>query len=251
MKSHNDNDFCYDNTKDKKGNSTMESQLHEHLKRQALYWLKDKMTDLCANEVKLFIRRKRLKADALGINLERKEARIIEVKVTKEDFKRDEVLHANYGYHALANYAYILTPVGLLQKEEIPIGYGLLEIDEYDVIKVIKRPVRNPKPQLKLDTLVKRTGRAATNAVLFQELSKETKDITKGAFSKKPKVHLISATCPSCKKRKQYLIKKEQETVPCIARGCKQDIPLNKARVHHITAYNEDFFAQMQALMTE
>ncbi|WP_332696181.1 hypothetical protein [Halalkalibacter lacteus] len=227
----------------------MESTIHKHLKTQSLYWLKDKMTDLCANEVKLFIKRKRFKADALGINLKRREARIIEVKATRADFLRDEVLHSEYGYHHIADYAYLMTPVGLLEKEEIPKSYGLLEIDEYDTITVRKKPVRNPKPLLSLDTLIKRTGRAATNAVLFQELSKERKDKTEGAFSKGASVQLISATCPTCKKRNKYLVKMNQSEVTCQVRSCKEDIPLTKARVHIITSYNETFFQALQSLM--
>lgn len=227
----------------------MESNMHEHIKKQALYWLKAKMTDLCANEVKLYIKRKKLKADALGINIKRKESRIIEVKVSRSDFLRDEALHASYGYHVIADYAYLMTPVGLIKNEEVPKGYGLLEIDEFDKITVKKNPVRNPKPLQTLDTLVKRTGRAATNALLFKDLSKETKDKTDGAFSKGAKVHLINATCPTCKKRKKYLVKTEQEEVQCVARGCKNMIPLGRARVHFITSYNEAFFEELQALM--
>ncbi|WP_096435686.1 hypothetical protein [Alteribacter populi] len=227
----------------------MESTLHEHLKLQSLYWLKGKVTDLCANEVKLFIRRKKLKADAVGINLKRNESRIIEVKVSRSDFLRDAVLHAPYGYHAIADYAYLMTPVGMISTEEIPKGYGLLEIDDYDKIIVKKNPTRNPKPVLKLDTLIKRTAQAATNAVLFKELSKETKDETKGAFSRNASVHLISATCPACKKRNKYLVGVDQEETPCKARKCQEMIPLHRARVHIITSYNEAFLKQLQSLM--
>ncbi|GAE36144.1 hypothetical protein [Halalkalibacter akibai] len=229
----------------------MESHIHKHLKKQSLYWLKEKMTDLCANEVKLFVRRKRLKADALGINIKRKEARIIEVKATRADFLRDEVLHANYGYHHIAHYAYIMTPPGLLATEEVPNGYGLLEIDEFDKIIVKKRPVRNPKPILTLDTLVKRTSQAATNALLFQELTKETKDVTEGEFAKGASVQLISATCPTCKKRRKYLVNVDQLEVQCRSRSCKTQIPLQKARMHVITKYNEAFFKQLTKLMSE
>ncbi|KHF39972.1 hypothetical protein [Halalkalibacter okhensis] len=229
----------------------MESKIHKHLKTQSLYWLKAKMTDLCANEVKLFVHRKRFKADALGINLKRKEARIIEVKATRADFLRDDVLHSDYGYHQIVDYAYLMTPVGLLSIEEIPKGYGLLEMDEYDNITVKKKPVRNPKPLLTLETLIKRTGRAATNAVLYQELSKETKDKTDGAFSRGAAIHLISATCPACKKRKKYLIQVNQDEVPCQARGCKNIIPLSKARTHIITSYNKNFYKQINSLMND
>ncbi|SDY95010.1 hypothetical protein SAMN05421736_104296 [Evansella caseinilytica] len=229
----------------------MESSLHEHLKRQALYWLKAKMTDLCANEVQLYIRRKKIIADALGINMTRKEARIIEVKVSRSDFLRDDVLAAPHGYHQLADYAYLMTPVGLISPEELPKGYGLLEIDEYDTIRVKRNPVRNRKPRLTLDTLIKRTGRAATNAVLFKELTKETKDLTDGIYSRGADVHLINATCPACKKRRKYLVHTDQETVVCKTRACKGLIPLKKARVHSVTSYNKTFYRQLKALMED
>ncbi|WP_227938237.1 hypothetical protein [Alkalihalobacillus deserti] len=229
----------------------MESYMHKHLKIQSLYWLKEKVTDLCANEVKLFYKRKRFKADALGINMKRKEARIIEVKATRADFLRDEVLHSDYGYHHIAHYAYIMTPKGLLSTEEVPKGYGLLEMDDYDKIKVKKNPLRNPNPLLTLDTLIKRTSRAATNALLFQQLTKETKDKTEGEFSKEATVQLISATCPTCKKRKKYLVKVDQLEVSCQVKKCKQTIPLTKARIHIITQYNETFLKQLTLLMDD
>ncbi|NEU32273.1 hypothetical protein GN156_16100 [bacterium LRH843] len=226
----------------------MESTIHKHLKKLSLYWLKEKMTDLCANEVKLYVKRNKMKADALGINMKRKEARIIEVKATRSDFLRDEILHSPLGYHTIADYAYLMTPEGLLSPGDIPKGYGWLEVDSYDTITVRRNPVRNPERTLTLETLIKRTGRAATNAVLFQELSKETKDVTGGSFSKDAKVQLISATCPSCKKRKKYLVKMDQQEVLCEARGCKNQIPLDRARKHVITAYNQDFIETLLTL---
>ncbi|MBM7096038.1 hypothetical protein JSY36_09750 [Bacillus sp. H-16] len=230
----------------------MESPLHEHLKKQALYWLKDKVVDLCASEVKLFVKRKKLKADALGINIRRQESRIIEVKVSRSDFLRDEVLRMPYGYHEIADYAYIMTPAGLLVPDEVPPGYGLLEIDEFDNVAVRKNPVRNPNPVVDLEILTKRTARAATNAVLFKELSKEQRDVTKGAFARNPKAHLVNATCPLCKKRHKYLIRAEgQETVNCKGRGCKHTIPLDKARVHIVTSYNERFYKDLHKIMED
>ncbi len=229
----------------------MESTLHKHLKSLSLYWLKEKMTDLCANEVKLYVRRKKLKADALGINLKRKEARIIEVKATRADFLRDKILHSEHGYYTIADYAYVMAPTGLINAAEIPKGYGLLEVDPFDNITVKRNPVRNPKRALTLETLIKRTGRAATNAVLFQELSRETKDVTKGLFAKEAKVQLINATCPACKKRHTYLVTVKQTEIRCIQSKCDKIIPLDHARKHIITSYNDAFFEQMKTLMLE
>ncbi|WP_062047021.1 MmcB family DNA repair protein [Bacillus sp. JCM 19034] len=229
----------------------MESHLHKHLKKESLYWLKEKMTDLCANEVKLFVRRKRVIADAVGINMKRKEVRIIEVKTSRQDFLRDETLYSEYGYHHLAHYCYLLTPENLLALEELPKGYGLLEIDEFDKITVKRKPTKNQKPFLKLETIIKRTGRAATNTLLYKELSYDTKDVTSGAFSKGATIFLISATCPQCKQRNKYLIEKGQQTVECLKKSCQQTIPLDKARVHTVTGYNQEFLRQILHLSTK
>ncbi len=223
----------------------MESNLHRHLKHQGLLWLKSKMTDLCAVEVKLYMQRRKRTADAVGINIKRKETRIIEVKATRQDFLRDEVLQGDYGYIAAAHYAYILTPEGLLSKEEIPAGYGLLEADDYDRIKVVKKPVKNSRPSLKLETLIKRTGRAATNAYLFQEESKLSKDETDGAFKQKPVAHLLRLTCPSCKKRRPYVTRPEEEIVRCTSRGCDTHIEIKKARPFRTASYNQKFLNEL------
>ncbi|SDN21256.1 hypothetical protein [Alkalicoccus daliensis] len=223
----------------------MESNTHQHLKHQALLWLKAKMTDLCATEVKFVVQRRKRTADAVGINMKRKEARIVEVKASRSDFLRDEVLQGELGYDAVAAYAYILTPAGLLKKEEVPERYGLLEIDEYDNIKVIKRPVKNKKPKLKLETLIKRTGRAATNAFLFQQESKLSRDKTNGAFEKKALAHLVRITCAQCKKRNSYVIAPDAEEITCAVKTCGHKIEVHKGRPFHVTSYNEDFLKQL------
>lgn len=227
----------------------MESTVHQHLKHQAVLWLKDKMTDLCAAEVKLSIQRRKRTADAVGINMKRKESRIIEVKATRQDFLRDDVLKSDFGYHAVSHYAYILTPEGLLNKNDIPAGYGLLEADRYDRITVVKRPVKNKKPALKLETLIKRTGRAATNAYLFQQESRLSKDETDGVFKKKPIAHLVRATCPECKKRRPYVLPVEAKAAVCTTPRCQTIIELSKARPFHTASYNQQFLNDLhQAL---
>jgi hypothetical protein len=150
----------------------MESLQHLHLKNLALYWLKQKTTDLVAAEVKLFVKRKKLIADAVGVNLKRKEVRFIEVKVSKQDLKRDVLLSdPSFGYHHLGTYAYIMSPLGVLEDADIPAGYGWLVVDENDVITVIKNPKKNTTPKLRFDTILKRTCRALTNCYLFKKLA--------------------------------------------------------------------------------
>ncbi|QKS71609.1 hypothetical protein FLK61_33530 [Paenalkalicoccus suaedae] len=223
----------------------MESALHKHLKHQGLLWLRQKTKDLCATEVKLVYRRKKLKADVMGIDVKQKQSRIIEVKASRSDFLRDEVLTADYGYHHLSTYSYLLTPVGLLKKEEIPTGYGLLEIDDYDRISVVKKPIKNVAPKLRLETLIKRAGRAATNAFVFQQESLQIKDPTEDYFAKDPVAHLVRATCPSCKQRHNYFIYHNQESVPCQKKSCSNPIDLTKARTHRVTSYNKHFYDQL------
>lgn len=147
----------------------MESQTHQELKELALYWLKGKVTDLVSNEVKLYVRRKKLIADAVGINLKKKEIRIIEVKVSKADLKRDVLLYDDrFAYNKIGHYAYIMSPIGVLDPEDIPTGYGHLEVHENGEIIVVKNPKKNNVTCLRFDTVLKRTIRALTNAYLYK-----------------------------------------------------------------------------------
>ncbi|PRO64809.1 MmcB family DNA repair protein [Alkalicoccus urumqiensis] len=222
----------------------MEKHTHQFLKKQAVYWLKKKMTDLCAAEVKLFIKRKKRTADAVGINMKRKEVRIIEVKTSRSDFLRDDVLFDKNGYHTACHYAYLLTPEGMLQKDELPAGYGLLEADISGEITVVRSPVKNKAASLKLETLIKRTGRAATNAYLFQEETRLSKDRTDNMYEKDPIAFLQRLTCQHCRKRDTYLSADGADTAVC--RFCSKEIAIKHARPYTISTYNEDFLETLQ-----
>ncbi|WP_156897364.1 MmcB family DNA repair protein [Alkalicoccus chagannorensis] len=226
----------------------MEQHQHQFLKMQALHWLKHKMTDLCAVEVKYSCRRKKRTADAVGISFRRREARIIEVKTSRQDYFRDDVIASPSGYAAVADYAYILTPAGMLKKEELPAGYGVMEADEYGKITIVKNPTRNKKPALKLDTLVRRTSRAATNAHLFQEENKLSKGHQETAYSRSPVIQMIRATCPSCRKRHPYVIHPGQNTVRCRGKSCKTEVELARARMTIVSQYNGTFIKEMNAI---
>ena len=224
----------------------MESQTHKHLKRVALLWLKGKVTDITAPEVKLFVKRKKLLADAVGLNVKRKEVRFIEVKTSKQDLKRDELLFDHhFSYAKLGNYAYIMSPMEVLNAEDIPAGYGWLEVDDNDEVFVRKNPVKNNKLGMQWDTILKRAGRAITNTFLFTETNKEQKDITDGLYSKKPKAQLISLTCLSCRQRNKYIVSLDESSVSC--KSCKKDTPLEKGRKYIITQYNDDFIAELES----
>lgn len=144
-----------------------ESDIHKTLKKHALYYLKDKVTDVVANEVKFY--NIKCIADAVGINLKRKEIRIIEAKASKEDFVRDKKLFGEKtSYYGHAHYSYIICPKDIIQPHEIPNGYGLLWMDG-ETIEVMKKPLKNNgKLKTKYETTLKRTVRRLTNSLLYE-----------------------------------------------------------------------------------
>lgn len=213
----------------------MEQSLHKQLKRLSLFWLKEKSIDLVANEVKFYVKRKKLIADAVGINFKKKEIRIIEVKTSKKDFERDILLqHDTFGYHNLAHYAYLLTPINLLDRKVIPSRYGLLECNQDGDVNVVKRPEKNAKPFIGFDTATKRTSRALTNAHLFKEA-----DLSQTHFSENAKLHMITATCTSCKNREPYIINTSDEMLTC--HKCGSEFPIIGSRAFFLSNFNEKF----------
>lgn len=224
----------------------MEGVLHKHLKGVALMWLKEKVTDLVAPEVKLFVKRKKLKADAAGINMKRKEIRFIEVKTSKKDLKRDEDLWKDaFSYVHLGTYAYILSPEGVLEAGDLPPGYGWLEVDERDGVHVRKKPVKNSAPGVGWETMMKRVGRAVTNAYLYSVVHKEERDHTDGVFQTRSKAHLISLTCFSCKERRKYVVSPADSHVSC--KHCCEVTPLDKGRKHVISRFNQSFHDELSS----
>lgn len=224
-----------------------EGHVHKALKRLALHWLKERVVDLVANEVK-FKNTKSI-ADAVGINLKRKEIRIIEVKATKEDFKRDHKLFDEQNtYYNHAHYSYLMCPEGIIKKEEVPEGYGLLWVDDYDGIKLVKRPNKNNnKLKTTFQTTLKRTARSLTNTHLFHEENKANRDETGGKFKRGSVIKFVSVPCPGCRKHAKELIK-IGETESVICQKCKHSIDLNKAKIKEITGFNGAFIKKINDL---
>lgn len=228
-----------------------EGDVHKHLKKLALYWLKSVVTDVVANEVDF--KNAYSVADAVGCNLKRKEVRVIEVKATKGDFLRDKKLFGEKtSYFLHAHYSYIMCPTGIIQPDELPHGYGLIWVDEYDNLTVEKKPIKNTSRLKTLfDTTLKRTMRSLTNTFLFHEENKDHKDPTGGKYSRNPLVDFVAATCPFCKKRSQYLVNVDDVEVKCSKRGCGATINLTKARKRVITSYNKTFINQINKLVEQ
>ena len=146
-----------------------ESVMHKQLKKQALFYLKDKVVDIVANEVKF--RNIGCVADAVGINLKRKEIRIVEAKATREDFFRDKKLFeekTSYAFHG--HYAYIICPSELIRATEVPKNYGLLWLNEQGEVLVMKNPVKNTGIlRTRFDTTLKRSVRRLSNTLLYEK----------------------------------------------------------------------------------
>ncbi|MNJ90018.1 hypothetical protein D3C87_76090 [compost metagenome] len=226
-----------------------EGEIHKNLKKLALYFLKQKVTDLVANEVE-FANAWSV-ADAVGLNLKRREVRVIEVKATKGDFTRDTKLFGDktsYFYHA--HYSYIMCPENVIKPEEVPYGYGLIWVDENDVCIMVKNPIKNTaRLKTLFDTTLKRTARSLTNTFLYHEENKENKDETAGKFSRNAVVKLISVRCPVCKKATKELINKDfNGFIKCSQKSCIGTIDLSKAKIREVTGFNNAFINKINKL---
>jgi Zn ribbon nucleic-acid-binding protein len=225
-----------------------EGKVHKHLKQVALRWLKFKVTDLVGAEVKFH--NAYSVADAAGVNLKRKEVRIIEVKSSKADLKRDDKLFkkpTSYYYHA--HYSYIMCPEGVLDKNDIPKYFGLLYVDDYDNVEVIKNPTKN-KGRLKtyFKTTLRRTARALTNDKIFSKENIESYDRTNGHYKRKAKLWLIRTRCPDCKKHPKILIHEDNTNIVECPK-CGTEIDLDKAKVNKVSGYNKKFIKQANNLI--
>ncbi|MNN01383.1 hypothetical protein D3C81_1140000 [compost metagenome] len=190
-------------------------------------------------------------ADAVGLNFKRKEVRVVEVKATKGDFKRDTKLFGDktsYFYHA--HYSYIMCPTNVINIEDLPHGYGLLWVDEHDNITTVKKPIKNTaRLKTLFDTTMKRTVKQLTNTYLYYEQNKENKDETNGKFSRNSNIKFISVRCPSCKKSMKDLIHKDKTKV--IKCKCKAEIDLTKAKIREITGFNKNFIDKVNKLNSD
>ncbi len=76
--------------------------------------------------------------DAIGWNSRGKSC-LIEVKVSRSDYKRDDKkLHVKYP--VVGQTRYYLVPKGLIKVEELREGWGLLEYDGKRVYKTVESP---------------------------------------------------------------------------------------------------------------
>lgn len=148
-----------------------EGEIHKKLKVIGMKWLKEKVTDIVAREVKY--KNIRSVADTVGINIKRKEVRIIEVKATKADYTRDEkLMDIDKSYYKHCNYFYIMCPIDVIPLEFVPIEYGVLYVDLITNEVIVKRNPKKYTGRLKtqFNTSLKNTVKVLTNDLLYHFL---------------------------------------------------------------------------------
>lgn len=158
------------------GNSTADTALETR-------WLYDWKTNRYVNKR---VKRQRDVADVVGVRWDymyrmsgteyvytyKFTTRLVEVKVSRPDFLN--------GYCTGANYAYVITPPGMVTPDELVDGVGLLEVDPEEIkpvrwygdllskIKLVRRPKRqNLSDDHGLHTLIGVAARM-TNEMIYK-----------------------------------------------------------------------------------
>lgn len=145
-----------------------EGAVHKQLKAVGMKWIKEKVTDVVCREVKY--KNMRSIADVVGINLKRREVRILEAKASKADYVRDKkLLELDYSYYKHCHYFYIICPDNIIQPDDVPKEYGLLWVNIVTNEVTIKRTPKKYTGRLKtmFDTSLKNSIKANTNDLLF------------------------------------------------------------------------------------
>jgi len=147
-----------------------ESETHKRLKKVACAFLKKTCVDVVALETKF--RNIRSIADACGINLKKKEIRVIEVKATLQDYKRDKKLfNLTTSYYPHCHYFYIMCPTDVVKKDMVIDGIGLLHVDQCGIITIVKKPTKNTsRLKTMFDTTLKNAVRSITNSLVYKYL---------------------------------------------------------------------------------
>lgn len=78
--------------------------------------------------------------DAIGFMVGGGISVLLECKISRADYLKDKNkiyrLQKEYG---MGNFRYFFTPKGLLPLEDIPEKWGLLELSEHDMVRIIKK----------------------------------------------------------------------------------------------------------------
>ena len=222
----------------------METDVHKWLKEIGLRFLKEKGMDMVVREVQF----KCGIADCCGLNFKRKEVRVLECKATKQDYVRDHKLFdLPKSYYAESHYFYIICPYGVIDKNLVQPGIGLIYVKDNDEYEIIKKPKKNTSRLKTLfDTTLRIAIRRLSNELYYKD-EKEYKDITDQQYISKADIYLSAIRCPQCKHvTKELISKSKTKEVQC--KHCKQMINIKNAKVRDITGYNQKFIDKLKQL---
>lgn len=222
----------------------METEKHKWLKQMALRFLKEKGMNIVCKEVPVG----KLNADTLGLNMNRKEIRIVECKQDHSDYiKGKSKLNQNTGYIQYCHYLYIICPENLIKVNEVDIGIGLIYVNDKDEFIVVKKPIKNnSRKKSHFETILKNTVHRLSNEVYYQN-EKEYKDPLDNQFSKNASIFYAAVRCKNCKHVTKVLINKNiEQHIKC--KHCSQDININESKVREIIGFNKKFIDQLNKL---
>lgn len=128
----------------------MEPLTHDELCRKAATWLKKR------HHCRFVVTQKCIMTDehpdVIGW-VGRGDSWLIEVKISRADFVRDaKKFHRQYPEKGMGDYRFYLAPAGIIKREDLKDGWGLLEWDGRKIIKVIestRQPGKHHKEELR------------------------------------------------------------------------------------------------------
>jgi len=114
----------------------MPSELHDQLVVRAVKWLRG--TKRCTVVAAELMTTAPIVPDAIGWNSWT--SHLVEVKVSRADFHRDKFKPSHRSGHIPCDYRWYMTPPRLLKPDDIPDGWGLLEVRPKTVRVVVDAP---------------------------------------------------------------------------------------------------------------
>lgn len=145
----------------------MPSELHDDLVKRAARWLRT--SQRCSVVFAEFVTAIPVIPDAVGWRNGGYQCVLVEVKVSRSDFRRDRKKN-----HWLApgHVRWYFTPKGLLQPEELPDGWGLAEAHGKRVRKIVEPEVMESNRQSEISMLVSAQRRVQAGHAWDSELDR-------------------------------------------------------------------------------
>jgi hypothetical protein len=118
------------------------------------------------------------------------ESILIEVKVSRGDFLRDAKKRHRQDGEGMGDLRYYMAPAGMIKSEEVPAGWGLLEVIEGRVRERLEAPRRKARKDHEVALLVsalRRIGQAPPPGISVKCYTIETE--RRATISIAPEIH--------------------------------------------------------------